>query len=79
VNISQSAIQQYPAHLFFGKMGIGDEEVVQLGGLLSIKWKSNVVGRPPRNTWAGAWIALGSRDSGDLGVLDVRGVALGEV
>jgi hypothetical protein len=26
-----------------------------------------------------AWIALGSRDSGDLGVLDVRGVALGEV
>jgi len=28
---------------------------------------------------AGAWIALGSRDSGDLGVLDVRGVALGEV
>jgi hypothetical protein len=32
-------------------------------------------GAEPR--WA--WIALGSRDSGDLGVLDVRGVALGEV
>jgi len=29
--------------------------------------------------YEGAWIALGSRDSGDLGVLDVRGVALGEV